>query len=171
MTTTKQNKTGKTTNMKEQQQQLYILDNTYTNKTVTEAAIEYGVTIPSEFICPITLEVMISPIMSIYGHNYEKDAILKWVGYNGRCPLTRQEIRLRDLIPNRILEKKIAMWIYENSLPKPIFISSSSTTSTTRRNNINNYKNDNNILVNKYELIRFYELKTEIHEYIMTFDI
>ena len=162
MTTTKQNKTGKTTHMKQQQQQqLYILDDMYTNKTVTEAAIEYGINIPSEFICPITLEVMISPIMSIYGHNYEKDAILKWVGYNGRCPLTRNDIRLRDLIPNRILEKQIAMWIYENSLPKPIFISSSSST-TTRRNSINNYKNDSNILVNKYELIRFFELKTII---------
>lgn len=88
--------------------------------TITDAAQEYGVQIPSEFICPITLEVMIHPLMSRCGHNFERHAILEWISNgNGGCPLTRQPMALEDLIPNKRLETQIAMWIWQNCLPRP----------------------------------------------------
>lgn len=98
----------------------YLLDDEPYNGTVVEAAQEYVVEIPPKFVCPITLEVMVKPLMSKYGHNFERESILEWIGSgNGTCPLTRQPLRLRDLLPNKALENEIAMWIWANALPKP----------------------------------------------------
>jgi U-box domain len=97
----------------------YFMEHEPFDGTTAEAARDYGIKIPSEFLCPITLEVMIKPLMSKYGHHYERDAILEWIGSSGTCPLTRRSLGLRDLLPNKALEDKIAMWIWENALPRP----------------------------------------------------
>ena len=34
---------------------------------------------PEKFICPLTLEVMEHPVMSKYGHNFERSAIMEWL--------------------------------------------------------------------------------------------
>jgi hypothetical protein len=98
----------------------YFLDDEPYNGTLAEAAREYGIKVPPEFICPTTLDVMVKPLMSRYGRNFERESILEWIGMGiGTCPLTRQPLGLRDLLPNKALENKIAMWIWSNALPKP----------------------------------------------------
>lgn len=63
---------------------------------------------------------MIKPLMSRYGYSFERESILEWIGTGiATCPLTRQPLGLRDLVPNKALEEKIAMWISSNALPKP----------------------------------------------------
>jgi hypothetical protein len=40
------------------------------------------------FICPITQEIMRDPVMTKYGHCFEKRVIETWVSEKGKCPLT-----------------------------------------------------------------------------------
>ena len=35
--------------------------------------------IPTEFLCPITREIMFKPVLTLAGHTYEKDAIEQWL--------------------------------------------------------------------------------------------
>jgi F-box and WD-40 domain protein 7 len=67
--------------------------------------------IPTDFFCPITKQVMVDPLMSRYGHSYERDAILTWLETHGcLCPLTRQRMAVSDLIQNRALKSRIHVW-------------------------------------------------------------
>jgi hypothetical protein len=73
-----------------------------------------------DYICPITLQVMVHPLMTISGHNYERDAILEWLEKgSGKCPLTRQPLSALDLVPNRSLESKIEAWRVACNVAKP----------------------------------------------------
>jgi hypothetical protein len=67
--------------------------------------------IPSEFICPISLSVMKSPVMSRDGKNFERTAILDWLNRgNLNCPLTRQPLKASLLAPNVNLKRSIKRW-------------------------------------------------------------
>jgi hypothetical protein len=91
-----------------------------TTDSVHDAAKEMNINIPSEFICPITMEVMKQPLMTRDGFNFERKAILDWLSKGtGYCPLTRGPLGLSDLVPNKVLEDKIAMWMWEYCLPRP----------------------------------------------------
>jgi hypothetical protein len=71
-------------------------------------ALRENTSIPSEFICPITCEVMIEPLYSKYGQSFERSAILAWLReHNNTCPLTRQELKVSDLIRNRQIQSRI----------------------------------------------------------------
>jgi hypothetical protein len=85
--------------------------------TVAEGS---GVEIPSNFICPITLQVMVSPLMTRTGINFERAAIIGWLEQgSGRCPLTRKPLTNSDLITNRRLKARIGMWRANNGIPEP----------------------------------------------------
>lgn len=128
----------------------FLRDEPY-NGTIADAAREYGVKIPSDFMCPITLDVMVNPLMSRHGHSFERDAILEWISNGTRqCPLTRKPVRLNDFVPNSALEMKIWSWMWENDLPLPnqyqrseiksilVISCPSNTTDSSRRKRIPN---------------------------------
>lgn len=76
-----------------------------------------SVLIPDEFICPITQEIMVDPIMSRYGQSYERQAIVEWLasGTNA-CPLTRQPLNLQNLVTHHSLRMRIQEWHKVNGL-------------------------------------------------------
>jgi hypothetical protein len=67
---------------------------------------------PDEFVCPLTSEVMREPVMTRWGHNFERSALLEWIGRgNHMCPLTRNPMSLiKDVIVNRSLKARIDEW-------------------------------------------------------------
>lgn len=74
-------------------------------------------TVPSEFICPITQEIMRYPLLCRTGFNYEKAAIMKWLEcHNNTCPLTREVIKPRDLVSNHYLQSRIESWCYAHNI-------------------------------------------------------
>lgn len=78
---------------------------------------------PSEFICGLTMEIMDDPLMSKYGHNYERAAILEWLtSGHDTCPMTRQPMRLSDLISNRCLRTRIHEWKKEHRDDTTLFL-------------------------------------------------
>lgn len=92
---------------------------------------------PEEFVCPITQEVMQDPLMSRYGQSYEREAILTWlVNHNDRCPLTRKVLGVSDLIRNRSLETRIAMWHRARGIEQGSAAASSEEGSNGKENQI-----------------------------------
>ena len=71
--------------------------------------------IPSEFLCPLTLQPFEYPLMSRHGMNYERSAIVEWLDLgNDSCPLTRKPLALSGLIHNKALKQKVDAWKAKN---------------------------------------------------------
>jgi hypothetical protein len=75
------------------------------------------VTPPQHFICPISCDLMTDPLVSIYGHHYQREAILGWLSEgNDTCPLTRNPLLMRMLVSDGRLQSDINKWMLENGL-------------------------------------------------------
>eukprot|EP01119_Soliformovum_irregulare_P015513 TRINITY_DN436_c0_g2_i1.p1 TRINITY_DN436_c0_g2~~TRINITY_DN436_c0_g2_i1.p1 ORF type:complete len:450 (+),score=140.24 TRINITY_DN436_c0_g2_i1:79-1428(+) len=62
---------------------------------------------PEEFLCPITRDLMIHPVMDKEGHSFESMAILTWLLTKDVCPMGREKISASELCPNRALRSLI----------------------------------------------------------------
>jgi hypothetical protein len=73
--------------------------------------------VPHSYICPITLEVMVHPLMTRSGLHFERSAILSWLNESsGTCPLTRKPMRPSDMIPDTHLETQLRFWRMNNGI-------------------------------------------------------
>ena len=57
--------------------------------------------------CPITLCPMQDPVKAPDGHTYERTAIVQAIQTYGMSPLTRQPMRVEDLVTDYTLKKLI----------------------------------------------------------------
>ena len=62
--------------------------------------------IPDAFKCPITLQIMVEPMVTSDGHTYEKIVIEKWLESHDTSPKTNQQIE-KTLVPNYALRSAI----------------------------------------------------------------
>eukprot|EP00906_Rhabdomonas_costata_P025003 RCo035834 len=65
---------------------------------------------PSDMLCPITHELMITPVMDREGHNFEKQAITQWLSSHSECPVGREPLTADQLYLNRGLKQQIEDW-------------------------------------------------------------
>ncbi|KAF2305236.1 hypothetical protein GH714_003257 [Hevea brasiliensis] len=81
-------------------------------KVVSEAII------PSDFRCPISLELMRDPVVLATGQTYDRESITLWIesGHN-TCPKTGQTLAHSNLIPHLALKNLIGMWCREQKFP------------------------------------------------------
>jgi U-box domain len=87
---------------------------------------EGALRVPDEFICPLTLTVMRDPVVSKFGHSYERDAILSWlVEHRQTCPLTRKPLSLGGIITNHQLRGQIRKWQLEHEMDVTVLCSAS----------------------------------------------
>jgi hypothetical protein len=68
-----------------------------------------AVAIPNEFLCPITGEVMVDPVVATDGNTYERSAIAQWLnrGPPYRSPLTNLPMESATLTGNMAFKKLI----------------------------------------------------------------
>jgi hypothetical protein len=66
------------------------------------------------FICSITHEIMIDPVITSDGHTYERSAIEKWLNYNNYSPMTREIITKDSIVPNIALRDIISKHLKKN---------------------------------------------------------
>ncbi|XP_022858899.1 U-box domain-containing protein 4-like [Olea europaea var. sylvestris] len=81
------------------------------------------VPIPSDFCCPLSLELMTDPVIVSSGQTYERAFIRKWIDLGLTvCPKTRQTLSHTNLIPNYTVKALIANWCELNDvkLPSPM---------------------------------------------------
>ena len=73
--------------------------------------------IPEEFICCLTLQPMVDPLMDRRGMNFERAAITEWLNRgNHTCPLTREPLSYSKLIPNAALRMRIERWKQQHGM-------------------------------------------------------
>ncbi|CAL9120142.1 unnamed protein product [Musa textilis] len=69
------------------------------------------VKIPSLFRCPISLDVMRSPVSLCTGVTYDRASIQRWLeSGNTTCPATMLPLPSTDLVPNLTLQRLIHLW-------------------------------------------------------------
>ncbi|XP_073301803.1 U-box domain-containing protein 28-like [Primulina huaijiensis] len=77
------------------------------------------ITVPSSFRCPISLEVMKSPVSLCTGVTYDRGSIKRWLDAgNNTCPATMQQLSTKELVPNHTLHRLIKIWS-ESVLNRP----------------------------------------------------
>lgn len=77
--------------------------------------------IPNEYICPITQDIMLNPVICVDGHSYEKEAIAKWFLKNSTSPKTNAPIpedQKGTLIPNMTLRTQILEYVESKTRKK-----------------------------------------------------
>ena len=62
---------------------------------------------PTEYLCPITQELMRDPVSTVDGHTYERAAIERWLSQKRTSPSTGAALSSTALIPNHALRKLI----------------------------------------------------------------
>ncbi|XAR58645.1 Ubiquitin--protein ligase [Bertholletia excelsa] len=79
-----------------------------------------GLSVPSYFLCPLSLELMLDPVIVASGQTYDRASIQKWLD-NGLslCPKTRQTLSHTNLIPSYTVKALIAKWSEENHVKLP----------------------------------------------------
>lgn len=68
----------------------------------------YVQVVNEDLCCPITMEMLVDPVKTPYGHCFERSAIVHWVQDNGTCPLTRQRLGVDQLKPASEIIAKMA---------------------------------------------------------------
>ncbi|KAK4274898.1 hypothetical protein QN277_018059 [Acacia crassicarpa] len=78
------------------------------------------VAVPPDFCCPLSLELMMDPVIVASGQTYERAFIKNWIDLGLTvCPKTRQTLAHTNLIPNYTVKALIANWCESNNV-KPV---------------------------------------------------
>ncbi|KAJ1270951.1 hypothetical protein BS78_06G090600 [Paspalum vaginatum] len=86
------------------------------------------VKVPSFFRCPISLDVMRSPVSLCTGVTYDRASIQRWLDSgNTTCPATMLPLPSTDLVPNLTLRSLIAHWAASAASRSPTSASSSAS--------------------------------------------
>ncbi|CAI9781272.1 unnamed protein product [Fraxinus pennsylvanica] len=76
-----------------------------------------NIRIPSYFRCPLSLEIMLDPVIVASGQTYERASIQKWLDHGLKtCPKTGQKLSHSNLIPNYTVKALVANWCEENKI-------------------------------------------------------
>jgi hypothetical protein len=74
-----------------------------------------NVTIPTYFLCPISLDLIRDPVALCTGMTYDRSSIEKWLDEgNQTCPATMQSLENTQLTPNHTLRRLIQEWCVLN---------------------------------------------------------
>ncbi|KAK4745860.1 hypothetical protein SAY87_012172 [Trapa incisa] len=76
-----------------------------------------GVPIPPYFRCPLSLDLMVDPVIVASGQTYERASIQKWFDYGLEiCPKTFQLLTHKNLIPNYTVKAMVLRWCEQNNI-------------------------------------------------------
>lgn len=62
---------------------------------------------PTEYLCPITKQLMNDPVICSDGHSYERKAIEDWLSSHDKSPMTNHKLVTKQLFPNHSLRSMI----------------------------------------------------------------
>ncbi|CAA2953871.1 U-box domain-containing 17 [Olea europaea subsp. europaea] len=85
---------------------------------ITQEIADTFITIPKDFCCPISLDLMRDPVILSTGQTYDRVSISRWMDEgHGTCPKTGQMLVHSLLVPNRALRNLIMQWCLANGIP------------------------------------------------------
>ncbi|CAD5313978.1 unnamed protein product [Arabidopsis thaliana] len=69
------------------------------------------ITVPKDFVCPISLDLMTDPVIISTGQTYDRNSIARWIEEGHcTCPKTGQMLMDSRIVPNRALKNLIVQW-------------------------------------------------------------
>ena len=85
---------------------------------ITQEIAETFLTVPKDFCCPISLDLMRDPVIISTGQTYDRSSISRWMdeGHTS-CPKTGQTLAHTRLVPNRALRNLIVQWCSAHGIP------------------------------------------------------
>ncbi|KAL4574423.1 hypothetical protein LXL04_021255 [Taraxacum kok-saghyz] len=97
--------------------QIEICKNIDENKKVDTPSI------PDDFLCPISLELMRDPVIVSTGQTYERSYIQRWIDCNNTtCPKTQQKLKNTTLTPNYVLRSLITQYCITHNIQQPTLL-------------------------------------------------
>ncbi|CAB4306687.1 unnamed protein product [Prunus armeniaca] len=85
---------------------------------ITQEIAETFITIPKDFCCPISLDLMREPVIVSTGQTYDRSSISRWLEEGHcTCPKTGQMLPNARLVPNRALRNLIMQWCTAYGIP------------------------------------------------------
>ncbi|XP_027917259.1 U-box domain-containing protein 17-like [Vigna unguiculata] len=87
-------------------------------RLITQEIAETFFTVPKDFCCPITLDLMCDPVIISTGQTYDRRSIWRWME-EGHCTCPKTGILLSHnrLVPNRALRNLIMQWCSAHGVP------------------------------------------------------
>ncbi|KAG5131025.1 hypothetical protein AAZX31_13G207800 [Glycine max] len=87
-------------------------------RLITQEIAETFFTVPKDFCCPISLDLMRDPVIISTGQTYDRSSISRWMeeGHT-TCPKTGQMLAHTRLVPNRALRNLIVKWCTAHGVP------------------------------------------------------
>jgi hypothetical protein len=77
-------------------------------------------TVPEEFKCPLSKELMGDPVIIATGQTYDRPFIQKWLRAGNRtCPQTQQVLSHTILTPNHLIREMILQWCEDHGIKFP----------------------------------------------------
>ncbi|XP_020575904.1 U-box domain-containing protein 17-like, partial [Phalaenopsis equestris] len=77
-----------------------------------------SITIPKDFCCPISLDLMRDPVITSSGQTYDRASITQWIDEGHcTCPNSGQMLAHTHLMPNRAFRNLIAQWCVAHGIP------------------------------------------------------
>lgn len=75
-------------------------------------------TVPKDFCCPISLDLMRDPVIVSTGQTYDRTSIVRWMDEGHcTCPNSGQLLTHTHLVPNRALRSLISQWCTAHGVP------------------------------------------------------
>ncbi|KAG4956044.1 hypothetical protein JHK85_042424 [Glycine max] len=87
-------------------------------RLITQEIAETFLTVPKDFCCPISLDLMRDPVIISTGQTYDRSSISRWMeeGHT-TCPKTGQILAHTRLVLNRALRNLIVQWCTAHGVP------------------------------------------------------
>ncbi|XP_015958116.1 U-box domain-containing protein 17 [Arachis duranensis] len=87
-------------------------------RLVNQDVVDKILTIPKDFCCPISLDLMRDPVIISTGQTYDRSSISRWMDEgHSNCPKTGQTLAHNRLVPNRTLRNLIVQWCSAHGIP------------------------------------------------------
>jgi hypothetical protein len=93
-----------------------IQNNNKNNKKKEKIKLKNEDDIPQNYLCPISYEIMIDPVITPYGISYDRESIEKWLTDKDFDPITHKKLNKNMLIPNYALKSLIEEYINANKI-------------------------------------------------------
>ena len=60
-----------------------------------------------KYLCPITRQIMVEPVVDALGNTYDKEAISEWLKTNDTSQKTKEQLPNKNLTPNNTMKTEI----------------------------------------------------------------
>ncbi|KAL9657190.1 hypothetical protein ABK040_011412 [Willaertia magna] len=147
------------------------------NKDEVEKQIKEWKEKLNKYICPISQQLMIDPVIIESGHTFDRSSIEEWLKSKNSCPVTRMELKVKSLTPNystkstinekvekfiKKVIKHVKLWSNDVNLIEICSKLINESLDLIKNNNFNNYQKD--LIELKFEKLKFNILLNEKDE-------